>query len=402
MNYHAYANRAIVAQEVAIAQAVTLVSWAKYFESFTGTASVLAAPYPPVAAVLSVSTDLARVSREVAEETAGEEIAARNAYKQLLATSQEILQRSVDTFALGAVANEVARANDSRFFAFALPDAEEPRFDRMTRRYADGDRERLFEVIDASLDDFVRGPRGVDMTLWLLPSLCFGNPAAGPDSWFQELHKRGGTAIAPQFERWEAGDTHSLHDYRPRRGLFGIFRGCSRTEALPLGWGAAQAQDGALPPSFDGDGNPLPGGFAGAPGDVRSNPMAASLAEAGIAGHGYPGFGAYTGLPAVRELDYAALANPRFPVGRVAVLARAEGDDVRTANVLNVGTGRLRLIENYAGARLWSLSAAEVYFRRPDSAPARVEYASLYSPYWQARLVEPSAAQRALANGYVR
>ena len=36
MNYHAYSNRAIVAQEVAIAQAVTLVSWARYFDQFTG------------------------------------------------------------------------------------------------------------------------------------------------------------------------------------------------------------------------------------------------------------------------------------------------------------------------------------------------------------------------------
>lgn len=403
MNYHAYANRAIVAHEVAIAQAVTLVAWARYFESFTANASVLATPFPPVASALAAGADLARVASELTEETAAEEIAARNAYKALLAASQEVMHRAIDTFGLGAVANEVARANDRRFFAFALPDAGE--FASMTRRWTGDDRLRLKGVVDDSLDPFVKGPRGMDLRLLLLPSLCFGNPAAGPGAWFQSLRKRGGTAMAPDLERWEAADTMSLHDWRPRRGLFGIFRGCREVEALPLGWGAAQASDGLdAQPTVVGDNGPEPGagGLIGNPGGVRDNPMATSLAEAGIAGRGYPGFEAYAGITQVRDLDYAALANPRFPRSRVAVLARAEAEDVRTANVLDVGVGRLRLAENYAGRRLWSLSAAEVYFRRPPGAPDRIEYASLYSPYWQVRLVEPSAAQRAVAEGYVR
>jgi len=402
LNYHAYANRAIVAQEVAIAQAVTLTAWAKYFESFTTTASVLATPYPPVASVLAVSADLARTARQVTEETAGEEILARDAYKQILATSQELMQRSVDTFGLGAVANEVARANDRHFFAFALPD--DGAFAPMTRRWTGDDRLRLKSVVDESLDAFVSGPRGMDLTLYLLPSLCFGNPAAGPGAWFQELHKRGGTVMAPDLERWEAADTLSLHDWRPQRGLFGIFKGCRQVESVPLGWGAAQASSGNDAPAVVDGAGIAPSGdrLLANPGNVRDNPTATQLAEAGIAGAGYPGFAAFSGITEVRDLDYAALANPRFPVSRVAVLARAEGEDARTANHLNVGVGRLRLAENFAGARLWSLSAAEVYFRRPAGAPERLEYASLYSPYWQVRLVEPSAAQRAVADGYVR
>ncbi|MFP5465887.1 MAG: hemerythrin domain-containing protein, partial [Gammaproteobacteria bacterium] len=58
-----------------------------------------------------------------------------------------------------------------------------------------------------------------------------------------------------------------------------------------------------------------------------------------------------------------------------AVLARIEGNTVRTANTLNVGTGRLRLFERFAGGRMWSLASAEAYFRRPPGAPARIEYA---------------------------
>ncbi len=401
MNYHAYANRAIVAQEVAIAQAVTLVSWARYFETFTTTASVLATPYPPVASVLAVSADLARTARVLTEEAAAEEILARNGYKALLATSQEVMHRAVDTFGLGAVANEIARANDRRFFAFALP--EDGDFGSITRRWTGDDRLRLKGVVDESLDRFVTGPRGMDLTLYLLPSLCFGNLAAGPGKWFQELHKRGGTVMAPELERWEAADTMSLHDWWPRRGLLGVFRGCREVESMPIGWGAAQASgadDFAAQASGGATGSG--GELLANPGDVRDNPAATSLAEAGMVSGAYGGFGAYSGIASVRDLDYATLANPRFPISRVAVLARAEGEDVRTANVLNVGVGRLRLAENYAGRRLWSLSAAEVYFRRPAGAPERLEYASLYSPYWQVRLVEPSAAQRAVAEGYVR
>ena len=390
MNYHAYANRAIVAQEVAIAQAVTLVSWARYFETFTGTAAALSAAYPPIGAVLAISADLARVTATLTEQTATEEIAARSGYKTILATSQEVLQRSVDTFGLGAVANEVARANDRRFFAFALPD--EQNFTGITRRYSGDDRARLKSVVDDSLDAFVAGPRGMDLTLWLLPSLCFGNLLVDPSKWFQELHKRGGTVMTPQFDRWEAGDTMALHDWRPSRGLFG-FRGCNSATNLNLGWGAAEA---AVRPEL------LEGRLQANPGDVRHNAGAAMLAEATMLARSTPGFAAYSGIAEVRELDYGALANPKFPVSSVAVLARVDGASVRTANVLDVGVGRLRLSEDYAGDRLWSLAAAELYFRRPADASGLIEYASLYNPYWQVRLVEPSAMQRAAALAYVR
>ena len=96
------------------------------------------------------------------------------------------------------------------------------------------------------------------------------------------------------------------------------------------------------------------------------------------------------------------LADQRFPVTQVVVLARSEGSNARTANALNVGTGRLRLFERFAGDRLWAMAVGEVYFRRPPGAPDRVEYASLYNPYWQVRLAEPTIAQRAAAVAYAR
>ena len=190
--------------------------------------------------------------------------------------------------------------------------------------------------------------------------------------------------MTPALERWEAADTLSLHDWRPKGGFLGFFRGCQQVESMPLGWGAAQSGDGA-------------DGIVSNPGDVANNPSATELATGDVST-----LGAYPGMSSVRELNYTALDNTRYPSSRVAVLARTDSADVRTANRLNVGVGRLRLSDNFAAGRIWSIGAAEVYFRRPAGAPARVEYASLYAPYWQVRLAEPSAAERAAAQSYVR
>src|SRR5690606_36307670 len=118
--------------------------------------------------------------------TAADEIALRAApstgYKALLQRSQETLHLAADSFGLGAVANEIARANDPGFFAFALGDSGA--FAGLTRRYeSDEDRKRLHEVVVDSLDDFVTGPRSADLRLMLLPSSCLGR-TSHVDRWF--------------------------------------------------------------------------------------------------------------------------------------------------------------------------------------------------------------------------
>ncbi len=389
LNFHAYANRAIVAQEVAVAQAVTLTAWAKYFERFTDNARVLATAWPPAAPVLSAAASVAATARDLTERTASDEIAARAApgigYKSLLQRSQEVLQVSADSFGLGAVANEVARANDGRFFAFALGDAGA--FGNFTRRHvSDVDRLRLQGVVDDSLDPFVKGPRRDDLRLLLLPSSCFGR-STSVSRWFRWWRKRGGTELTPDLERWQAVDTASIHDYRRR----GWLSGCRQREWLPVGWGSAEATDSAPQNAVSGQG-----------GQTWDNAAATWMAAASMAGQSHPGFERYSGIERVRDLHYAALPDARFPVTQVVVLARSEGRDVRTAGALGVGIGRLSLAERFAGDRLWAMAVGEVYFRRPPGPSSRIEYASLYNPYWQARLAEPTSAQRAAATAYVR
>ncbi len=375
LNYHAYANRAIVANEVAIAQAVTLLAWASYFEALTRNAASFSTMLPPAEPVLVGAADAAALARASAEAAARIEVAARGAeavgYGAMLRASQEILQLSTQGFGASMVAAEVARANDRTHFAWVLPDAARG-WQRFTHRTESPDAlGRVADVVRASLDPFTAGPRSEDIRT-PIPSPCLN---------LMRLRKRGATTWSQDLSRWEAVDAMSFHV----RTLSGLR--CRETEAVPLGWGAAEA------------GGPLHA-VVGTGGEVGINPSAVALAAGAMTGlSGYGGFGP------VRELDPDGAEDFRFPGTRLAVVARQPGAAVATAMARGLASGRMLPPDRFAGdgsPHLWALSAAEVYFRRPADAPARVEYASLFNPYWQVRLAAPSAADRAAALVHVR
>ena len=374
LNYHAYSNRAIIANEVAIAQAVTLVSWARYFETLTRNAAQFATIVPAAEAVLAGVAEAAALASQAAQVAAEIEVPARGAeavgYKEILQTSQEILHLSTQSFGLSMVAAEVARANDRGLFAWVLPDPGQSWQTFTKRSETEADRQRLANLVVASLDGFTGGPRSDDI-LTPIPSLCFK---------LMRMRKRGGTALTPDLQRWEAVDTLSFH-----LQTLSFFR-CRERESIPLGWGAAEA--GNEMRSIVQTGN-----------DVWINPRANGLASGAMTG-----VASYAGIARVRELDYEQLANAAFPTSGLAVVARQAGADVATAANRALASGGMLPLDHFAGdadPHLWALSAAEVYFSRPPGAPARTEYASLFNPYWQVRLVAPTAAQRGVAQAYV-
>ncbi len=386
LNFAAYANRAIVVQEVAAAQAVTLVSWSRYFARLARNAAQVSQIYPPVWAVLEQVAQAAEAARDLTELTAQDEMRWRNApdagYKALLQASQEVLVGAAGGFGASAIANEVARANDARYFAHALPDGG--RFAAFTRRYdRDADRNRLADVVQRSLDAFTAGPRGVDLILWGVPTGC-ALGSISPADWFQMLRKRGGTVLSPGLERWEAADTLSLHDNRRSGFLFGR---CRRVEALPLGWGAAEASS-----------EQAAGRLLDDPGGTWANPSATQQASDELGERALEL--AYDGIARVREIDFERQENDRFPTSRIAILARAEPAVAPANPAIERPAGRLRPAPDYDGGRLWALAVGEVYFRKPPGESASDEYASLYSPYWQARLAAPTPDEFAQAQVY--
>jgi hypothetical protein len=206
---------------------------------------------------------------------------------------------------------------------------------------------------------------------------CFGVP------WPGRIEKNGGTVMSGNgLERWEAADSAAVHTVR-NTGFLGL--SCRWRENMPLGWGAAEASKS------------LEHLLTDYPGGVLNNRGPAAMASAEIDGNNTSGFEAYSGISRIMDLDFEALNQARYPSRRVAIYGQALGSSVRTSDRLGMGAGRLAMPVAFAGQKISAVSAAEIYFKRPSTASARVEYASLYSPYWQVRLVNPTLLERATA-----
>jgi hypothetical protein len=370
LNFHAYSNRAMIANEVAIAQAVTLLAWAKYFETLTRQTALVGQLVPPARSVLEAIAQTAHLARQSAELAATIEVPARGAavvgYNAILQASQELLQLSSGGFGINLVTAEVARATDPRFFAWVLPDPS-LQWTRLTERSQTlAQRQRVANLVRASLDRFTSGPR-TDEIHTPLPSSCLN---------FHRLRKRGGTSLSSDLRRWEAADTLSFH-HRSLRWFK-----CRESESIALGWGAVETGV----PRHRLESNP---------GDVALNPRARNQANASMTS-----IAGYSGFATGRELAFRALSDSQFPRSDLAVVVRVEGPRVATAQNRHLASGRVSPSDRFAGqgaGHMWALAAAEVYFRRPIDADPRTEFASLFNPYWHVRLVAPSSAQQAAA-----
>ena len=395
MNYYAYSNRAVIANEVAIAQAATMVSYAKFLERFSDNVNDVAQYIPYVGQVTEVIKEVAYWVSQVTQYTAMGETAARSAYIQALATSQEMMFAATHPVVLSRIAAEIARENDRRFFAFTLPLHLDPAMADVTRRYEGQDRERLKSVVLQSLDGYSSNR---DADLAEVPCLL-------------KLARRGATELIRdhdnrELERWQAYDTLSLHTKRSFS--------CSMRERQALGWGAAEiARDAkneldalsALVPLINsGDNGVDPAIGAARPSASKlANPRAYREASDEIWVSRQ-----YRGIAAVRELDFdgndVLRANSRYPLLKVGVVGWIQSANaVGTAAARGLAAGRVLPADRFSGrdsAVMGAVSAAEVYFRRPPQADMRTEFASLYSPYWQVRLAPVPDDFRQAAAGY--
>jgi hypothetical protein len=396
MNYYAYSNRAIIANEVAIAQAATMVSYAKFLERFSDNVNDVARYVPVVGQISEAIKEAAWWISQVTQTTALGETAARGLYIRALAGSQELVFAATHPAVLSRIAAEVARENDRRFFAFTMPMSLDPAMGDITARYTGEDRQRLKSVVLDSLDGFSTN-RDADVAE--VPCLL-------------KLARRGATELVRdhdqgELDRWQAYDTLSLHTRRTFS--------CRMRERLALGWGAAEiAQDAKrqldalaafVSPINSGDTPPEPAAGGAVPSaSKRANPRAYAKASDEIWVSE-----AYGGIATVRQLDFRSTtvrSNDRFPVMKVAVVGWIQSASaIATAQAAGLGAGRVLPQDRFtdrASAPMGAVSAAEAYFRRPPQAPDRIEYASLYSPYWQARLAPVPAPWREAAAAYFR
>jgi oligopeptide/dipeptide ABC transporter ATP-binding protein len=84
MNYQAYANRAIAANEIMIAQSITALSWMRHAQKLSENSGQLAGLIPGLAAANQWFQQSVRLAEGVVESAARAEIPARSAYTRAL------------------------------------------------------------------------------------------------------------------------------------------------------------------------------------------------------------------------------------------------------------------------------------------------------------------------------
>jgi hypothetical protein len=363
LNFQAYMNRAIVANEVAIAQLVSLRSWSGYMDQVLQEASTVGSLVPPLGATLralarswdSIDSGLQRAlpPLEAAGSAWNAEVLARaefvaDAQTAALADSlaREVAFDNVPALGAGAVGREFTAGNALRWRNFTAGHGR-----------SGDERARLREVVMDSRDGFTRA-RG--WTLGLPPLLA--------------LRKRGGTDLIG-YDAWRGMDTLALRV----SVLFG-------THEQPLAWRAAENRRQMEP------------GHGEHGGSYRDNPRSSGYAARELVARN-----GYRGLPTYRDVRPGP-DRSRAPL-RYDVELRQAGGTIATSDVVMGGAATVVPNEDpkvaipaYQSATTYALSAAQVVFRRPvGRADRRPELASLFNPYWQARLAPVTRSQRLVA-----
>ncbi len=394
LNYQAYMNRAMVANEIAIAQLVSLASWTWYFANavdYIGDsvadqvfmlapdvrAARLTAIFAATAYVLYVYTgqQASEYAHYIVDYGIGPSITVHDVVVQALSASQQAVQLNlIAGVRQGQIARDVVRAMDANLDARVVLVSHG--FDRFTKSYArNGDsgdeRGRFADVTMRSRDQFSRERNwtinGMDVPL-------LRNDGA--------MKKRGGTDLVG-FDEWRAVDTLELHGQRFGCGRFGV-SWCDDIRT-PVGWGAVNVNAG--------------GGDAGT--GYHGNAYGENAATADKADDDMqePAYYSFSGLPDSRDLRDVQPDAP-LDTGITILVHKDHADTLTSGGAAQARpSGSLALFNDRpAGARIAALSRASVFFDRlTPRADGKAEIASVYNPYWRVRLVAPTAADRAEA-----
>lgn len=358
LNFTAYTNRALVANDAAFAQSVSLASWSDHMNRQLPRLAVLTHWLPYLGAATSTLQRFWRGydgTLQAATTAAEAQLALANgrlvAAQQFMQAAALVALRPSITESIDL--NSTARESPARLSQGGelLVAQAAARIGAFSTRYAGPQRSRQRDVVLAARDGFSRRR-----------NQRLGSGLAGSVFRFE---KRGGTELV-NFETWRGIDTHSLH---LRQGLlFGSLR-----ERVVISWGAASsgAATGAIVRG------------RGLYGDShRINPRASAQASRILRRRAL-----YRGLPAMHDLSEAMRRDYATP--RIALrIAAPQWQGLRD---------RARSEPFYADA------AAEIRFQRP--LPRRDglrELPSLYAPFWKAALAPVSRSERmvgALADG---
>ena len=394
LNYDAYLNRAMVANEIVIAQMVSYGSWVEYYATASDNYHAVAAdinffilPNPEVAVLDVVFGGTEFVTHyygETAQEYAdyivnygiGPIIAVNDAIVLLLSASEMAVQANLTAgVRQGQIANDVVQAMDPKLKAEVVLVSHG--FDLFTKDYAkhgsSGDmRGRFADVTVRSRDAFTKQRN------WTMDS-PFDIPVVREDG---ALKKRAGTELIG-YDEWRGVDTLELHGKRFGCGKLGI-SWCDDVKE-PVGWGALE---------IDAGGGDAGHGYHG--NAYGENPTTARRADENMQ---TPEYYMFHGMPDSIEI---ADTNPQHPAttGITILVSKAQADTMTSGNASVTGPGGDLAVfgDHPAGGKMMALSRATVFFDRISKrADGKSELGSLYNPYWRVHLTAPTIQDRAYA-----
>lgn len=403
LNAIAYINRSQIAHQVAMAHLVTLGASAQYLRALQSQRSRGNPPAGLIAMLFGPDMGLAYQAAQAPSDAEARlarafdqhdrivhqvlEAAAREAVADLTASRERIMRKVLAAnFPSSGRVGEGIRAGSSPVTLRLLTDGWPGYVERSVSTRKAGLRPATEQAV--ARYGFLDSRSHTRRNAWMVSPRC---PLHR-----HELRRRGSTWLGPD-GRWGALDTQSYHALRSNRWVGCYFR------EYAMGWGTAQGEKSKAPGDLEYVDEP-PADFSqedfwrwvehSTSWDIFSgatNPMANSYAMASA--QRWPG----GGLPAYREVALTRARDPlRFAVAVSLDAAALKTTDADSAVAAPVGLFRYAALGK-TGAVTVS-SAAETYFSRPERrADGRAETATLFRPYWQARLsaVTPQEAMRA-------
>lgn len=438
-NFSAYINRAMVANQVAVVQIVSLKS---YFEDAAATHERMSGPllsfesemYPRDKPVWDAAKQLPMDSiNSGMQQLAKQAVPMIDGLIKLFETAQEA-HHVATRFDMALVAEEVVKRNDPQarlttgVFTAGRTVVQVTNWHDATRRHRANDQSMAADrfadvtVSDQSTDAFTRSRTSMPLPAWASTvKPCESMPYyAGSFTVFQFTHA-GGSMLSADKKRWLALDA-SLGG-GVATCLFLVPCGpivCPLNVTIPL------VDDNVVGGSGGGLAGPA-GGYDSTRG-YKNNPSASAdyggalvnpqtMIPARLRYQEGPGE-TLDGKGGLQEY-YRDVASPAAAIpdqtpehngGAHAVTFEVErpGATVRTSGKFLAGAQNVRLDDAMKSDTLKALSSAHAYFYRPNAedpsrfsrggwqrADGKTETANLFSPYWQARLVDRSQADRA-------
>jgi hypothetical protein len=405
LNLVAYTNRGMIANEVFVAQMLSLESWLQYVEKSSGNIGTIldvislippAAPFvKPVATVFDKISTIAGKGHDLLIKANDGAIKALELAKKALSAAQGAIHLGGGLLAED-VAKSIVNANRTTFGARHDPGitmadtlavskltfmANQKDWLEFMKQYSGNERTDARQILLDSRDGFTANRPGT----WLF----------NVDAVVTGLEKRGGSDIKKNgssiagFDRWETQDTLEQWNKVPCKSGF-----CKKY--IPVGWGRSNADNAGSK------------GYVWAP-----NRTAQSWARSDGQAHS-----GWSGVPALYDVkDKTKAAREGLGLDFLVAVSRAGSADMSSQSLGMGGALSSPLGEPNAPLKQHkdlqaAMAKARVFFERPrrglfndftasglvrpDSAK---EYGSLFSPYWQARLRDVSPGEKVALAG---